>query len=135
MGKISTKIASTARKSILVLSASQYLAGRSVSETIKADWGKEKAAHFADKFDNVGFAVDPTNESGVLESLQETMKGRAWDGIIVGWCIRGHVEFTTLFEKIIAVLVGQTHAQPDLKIMFSTGPDDLVQTTIRNFSV
>ena len=126
---------STARKAILILSASQYLVGHPISELVKADWEKEKARDIADYFDNVGFTVDPTNVSGTLQALQQTLQTRPWDGVIVGWCTRGHVEFTVLFEKIVAVLVKQAILKPELKIMFCTGPTDLVETTFRNFPV
>lgn len=39
-----------------------------------------------------------------------------------------------LFEKIVALVVKQILVQPDLKLMFSAGPEDLVQTVVRNFS-
>lgn len=126
---------SDARKAILVLSASEYLSGHPISKAVKADWEREKAHGIAEKFDNVGFAVDPTDAAGTLKALQETLHSRSWDGVILGWCIRGHVEFTVLFEEIVAVVVGQVVLQPELKVMFSVGPEDLVQTTIRNFPV
>ncbi|RDW56377.1 hypothetical protein BP6252_14172 [Coleophoma cylindrospora] len=126
---------STTRKAILVLSASQYLAGHSVHEVVKADWAKDKARSIAEKFDNVGFTVDPTDVPGTLEALQQTLQARSWDGVLVGWCTRGHVEFTVLFEQIVGMIVKQAVLQPHLKIMFSTGPDNLVETTIRNFPI
>lgn len=124
---------SKARKAILVLSASHYLIGHHVNEVVKADWEKEKARDIADKFDNVGFTVDPTDVPGTLKALQQTLQTRSWDGVLVGWCTRGHVEFTVLFEKLVAMIVGQAILQPELKIMFCAGPEDLVETTIRNF--
>ena len=89
----------TTRKAILNLSASHYLVGHPVNEVIRADWGKEKAREVAEKFDNVGFTVDPTDVPGTLTALQQTLQTRSWDGVLVGWCTRGHVEFTVLFEK------------------------------------
>ncbi|KAK9325349.1 hypothetical protein V1517DRAFT_314673 [Lipomyces orientalis] len=126
---------STSRKAILILSASHHLVGHPVSEVIKSDWEKEKARDVAEKFDNVGFTVDLTDVPGTLKALQQTLQTRSWDGVMVGWCTRGHVEFTVLFEKMVAVIVRQTLLQPELKIMFCAGPDDLVETTIRNFPV
>ncbi|KAJ8104407.1 hypothetical protein POJ06DRAFT_235349 [Lipomyces tetrasporus] len=122
-------------KAILILSASHHLVGHPVSEVVKADWEKEKARDVAEKFDNVGFTVDPTDLSGTLKTLQQTLQTRSWDGVIVGWCMRGHVEFTVLFEKMVAMIVRLAILQPELKIMFCAGPDDLVETTIRNFPV
>ncbi|KAK9242319.1 hypothetical protein V1506DRAFT_547943 [Lipomyces tetrasporus] len=98
-------------KAILILSASHHLVS------------------------NVGFTVDPTDVSGTLKTLQQTLQTRSWDGVIVGWRMRGHVEFTVLFEKMVAMIVKLAILQPELKIMFCAGPDDLVETTIRNFPV
>ncbi|RDW58425.1 hypothetical protein BP5796_12355 [Coleophoma crateriformis] len=133
MNNIDKRSDSTTRKAILVLSASQNLVGHSVHEVVKADWAKDKARGVAEKFDNVGFTVDPTDVPGTLEALQQTLQARSWDGVLVGWCTRGHVEFTVLFEQIVAVIVQQVILQPQLKIMFSSGADNLVETTVRNF--
>ncbi|OKL55396.1 hypothetical protein UA08_09339 [Talaromyces atroroseus] len=135
MSSIVRNSGNAARKSILILSASQYLSGRPISEVVKADWVKDKARDIADKFDNVGFTVDPTNVPETLECLQKTIQGNAWDGVIFGWCTRGRVEFTVLFEKMVSVVFRQASVQPELKIMFCEGPQDLVQTTRRNFAV
>jgi hypothetical protein len=125
----------TTRKAILNLSASHYLVGHPVNEVIRADWGKEKARDVAEKFDNVGFTVDPTDVPGTLTALQQTLQTRSCDGVLVGWCTRGHVEFTVLFEKIVTTIVRQAILQPELKVMFSAGPENLVETTVRNFAV
>lgn len=54
---------------------------------------------------------------------------KKWDGVIVGWCIRGNVEHTELFEKVVQMCYGADGR----KLMFSKGPDDLVNTVRRNF--
>ncbi|KAH8696596.1 hypothetical protein BGW36DRAFT_428598 [Talaromyces proteolyticus] len=121
------------RKYILVLSASQYLSGHPISEVIRTDWTKDKARKIAAEFDNVGFDIDPTADTAsTLESLQRVLQARWWDGVIIGWCVRSHVEFTVLFEQIVRTVAGQVLVQPGLKIMFCAGPEDLVQTTLRN---
>lgn len=121
------------RKAILILSASQYLVGHPISEVVKSDWEKEKARGIRENFENEGFNIDPDDMPGTLETLQRTLQNRSWDGVIVGWCVRGDVEFTVLFEKIVDVITRQLILQPELKVMFCAGPDDLVQTTVRNF--
>jgi hypothetical protein len=45
------------------------------------------------------------------------------------------VEFTVLFEKIVTTIVRQAILQPELKVMFSAGPENLVETTVRNFAL
>lgn len=121
------------RKTILTLSLSQHLTGVPVEKVIKADWDKEKAHNIRDAFENVGFNIDPQDVPGTLSALDHELKGRYWDGIIVGWCTRGHVEFTLLFEEIVARCCEVMKSAPQTKMMFSTGPDNLVETVARNF--
>lgn len=124
---------SSAPKSILVLSISQYLAGNPIAKSIEADWAKEKAHKVKHLFNNVGFDVDPIDVEGTLEAVRHQLEGRTWDGICIGWCIRGHVEFTVLFEKLVALCFEVVKSAPQTRIMFSTGPDNLVETALRNF--
>ncbi|KAH7310838.1 hypothetical protein B0I35DRAFT_439778 [Stachybotrys elegans] len=118
---------------ILVVSASLYLAGHPITEVLKADWSKPKAQDDLSRFESIGFQVDPTDESTTLRNLRQKLQEKNWDGVLVGWCLRGHVEFTVLFERIVGILVDQAKVQPDMNIMFSSGPDNLVETTVRNF--
>jgi hypothetical protein len=63
------------------------------------------------------------------------MEGRSWDGVLIGWCTGGHVEFTVLFEEIVMMYFKAKKLSQLMKIMFSTGPDNLVETVSRNFPV
>ncbi|TVY88095.1 hypothetical protein LAWI1_G007537 [Lachnellula willkommii] len=125
----------SSRKSILVISISQHLTGSPVENAIKADWAKEKAHGIADSFDNIGFNLDPKDVPATLKALKHELERRSWDGIILGWCIRGHVEFTLLFEEVHSVCCEAVKVAPRTKIMFTTGPDNLVETVVRNFPV
>jgi hypothetical protein len=133
MDNISISKISTTRKSILVLSVSQYLTSVPISEGIRADWGNEKARNITDLFDNVGFDLDPKDVPSTLKALKHELEGRSWDGIILGWCIRGHVEFTLMFEEIVAMCCEVIKSAPQTKLLFSTGPNNLVATVSRNF--
>ena len=126
---------SPAPKSILVIGLTQHLTGSPIEKAIKEDWAKEEAHGIANSFDNAGFNLDPKDVPGSLKALQQELQGRSWDGILLGWCIRGHVEFTLLFEEVHSVCCGAVKAAPQTKIMFSTGPDNLVETVVRNFPV
>lgn len=67
---------------------------------IAKDWAKPKADDgVRERFENVGFAVDPLDGEGTLKALEKVLGEREWDGVLVGWCTRGHVEFvSSLFE-------------------------------------
>lgn len=125
-----------ARKSILVLSLSKHLTTHPISDVVAKDWARPKAAHAKAHFDNVGFDLDPVDVAGTLKKLKAELGSREWDGVVVGWCTRGHVEFTELFESVVAVCVEEKCARlPGLKLMFNTGPENLVEPVVRNFPV
>ncbi|TVY17516.1 hypothetical protein LARI1_G004667 [Lachnellula arida] len=135
MSNNTTSNHTSSRKSILIIGLSQHLTGSLIEKAIKADWAKEKAHGMADSFDNIGFNLDPNDIPGTLKALKHELEGRSWVGILLGWCIRGHVEFTLLFEGVHSVCCEAVKAAPRTKIMFSTGPDNLVETVVRNFPV
>jgi hypothetical protein len=130
---------SSLRKSILVLSASLHLNGNPVSLTISTDWSKPSALPFTPFFENVPFDIDPADHSATLNALNTALESRRWDGVLIGWCVRGHAEFTELFEEIVGVCVRyvakEKGEKTETKIMFSTGPNNLVETVVRNFPV
>ena len=98
-----------------------------------ADWDKEKARNVKDSFRNVGLDLNPNDVDGTLQALREELNTRSWDGIILGWCIRGHVEFTELFEEVVGICFEFMKTEPHVAIMFSTGPNNLVETVLRTF--
>lgn len=126
---------SSARKSILVVNLGQYLTGVPAEKAIKADWEKEKAHNITSLFDNKGFDLDPKDVTSTLRALKKILEERPWDGVLLGWCVRGHVEFTLLFEELITLCCEVQKSALQMKIMFSTGPDNLVETVARNFPV
>ena len=133
MGNDNLSNSSLARKSILTISASRHLVNVPVEEAIKADWAQEKARAMADSFENIGFNLDPNDVSSTLTALRKELEGRSWDGVLLGWCVRGHVEFTLLFEELVTLCCEVQKSVPQMKIMFSTGPDNLVETVARNY--
>lgn len=117
------------RKAILVLGISKHLSGVPIAKVIATDWAKEKGNGIRDSFENVGFDPDPNNVTSTLATLKEILEGRNWDGVILGWCVRGHVEFTDFFEDLVRLVVNSGQKN----LMFSTGQDNLVETVVRNY--
>jgi len=121
-------------KSILVISLAKILTGHPVSTVIAADWAKPKASIHKEKFDVQGFDLNSSDIPTTLKDLKSRLQRRNWDGVLVGWCTRGYPERTVLFEQVIAVCVDAMKDGNDMKLLFNTGPEDLVEPVVRNFT-
>lgn len=119
-----------AQKNVLTISLSNHLTNEPITEIIAQDWSKTDTATRA-RFHNIGFDVDPTDTDATLRHLQETITKERWDGLLVGWCTRGYPERTELFEQIMNTCVEAKG--PETKMMFCTGPKNLVEATLRSF--
>jgi hypothetical protein len=117
---------------ILTISLSRHLTGHPINDVIAKNWSQAPTDQ-AIRFNNVGFDLDGDNVPGALAQLKEKLAEQPWDGILVGWCIRGKPEHTVIFEDIIALCTGYTRVRPEARVFFCTGPDNLVGATLRNF--
>lgn len=121
----------TVPKSILTISLAKHLTGEPVAEVLAQDWKKANAAT-AINFDNVGFDVEFRDFDHTLEDLRARLHEREWDGVLVGWCLRGKPAHTEMFERVVRVCFDGLKPERT-KLMFCTGPDDLVNSARRNF--
>jgi hypothetical protein len=125
------------KTSILTVSMARYLVGHDIADVITHDWDARATVAQKERFFNQGFNLDPTDAEGTLKKLEATLKEKEWDGVILGWCIRGHKDFTPLFErvasKVVDEIVRRRAEGGEMKLMFCEGPEDLVKASIRNF--
>ncbi|KAF4945293.1 hypothetical protein FSARC_14457 [Fusarium sarcochroum] len=127
--------------SVLTISLVRHLHGGDISQSLAEQWSETKVpSSTASRFSNIGFNLDVKGDN--LEELKELLSQREWSGVIVGWCTRGHVEFTELFESVVGVCVDYVVERKqgsislkEPKLIFCRGPDDLVNATLRNFPV
>ncbi|KAK3691208.1 hypothetical protein LTR37_018796 [Vermiconidia calcicola] len=125
----------TIPKNILTIIASKHLTGHAIADVVEKDWKKVDPATKA-SFKNVGFDVDPTDTSQTLTEIRQILKGQPWDGILLGWCLRGYAERTEIFESIVQLCVDEMKTMPTLpRLMFCTGPTNLADATLRNLPV
>ncbi|KAL6914672.1 hypothetical protein ACHAPO_007791 [Fusarium lateritium] len=124
---------------VLTISLSRHLHGRDINEGLKEQWSEVNVAtQISSRFTNVGFNLNADGSN--LGGLQTKLEEREWSGIIIGWCARGNIEFTELFESTVAICVdhivlkkqGNTSLK-EPKLIFCRGPQDLVNATLRNF--
>lgn len=122
----------TGRRNIITISAAKHITGEPVAEVIEKVWAKTDDATRA-RFNIVGFDFDPTDVPATLSSLRQSLQGRTWDGLLLGWCLRGYPERTEMFEEAVNVCIDEIRSKPETKLLFCTGPKNLVEATLRSF--
>lgn len=136
MDSQTTTATGTAKINILTVSAAYSLHGTPIAGTINREWATKTSSGIRANFNNVGFDFLLEEPDQSLSDLRRTLQNQQWDGVVVGWCIRGmSVERTEIFEGVMKEVVDAARGQRGLKVMFCRGPTDLVGTTMRNFSV
>lgn len=78
------------------------------------------------------YAVDIT-DGDHMETFRGFLKERTWDGVMIGWGIRGALEHTELFEKLVNGVLA--YVKPTPKFVFSLKPDgfiDAIQRVLGN---
>ena len=121
-------------KNILTISASKSLHGTTIASTIDSNWSTLPPST-SSQFDNVGFDFDLADLPSTLEALELTLDEQQWDAVIIGWCLRGNVERTEVFEQAVGVVIEAARKQKGMKVLFSKGPKDLANTVLRGFAV
>jgi hypothetical protein len=59
-----------------------------------------------------------------------SLEGKKWDGIVIGFGVRGNPEMTVLFEEIVDAV--RKHA-PQAKLMFNSSPETSLDAIKRHF--
>lgn len=76
--------------------------------------------------------LDPLNPDGSLARLRERIGERRWDGLLIGFAVRGSKEYTPMFEG--AVNLAREMA-PRMRLLFGVSPGDLMGTLERGFGM
>lgn len=80
-------------------------------------------------YDFVTFAAVPEEgTTTLLEALKERQPH--WDGIVLGFGVRGNPEMTVWFEEIVNAV---REKSPKTKFLFNTSPDSTLEAAKRNF--
>lgn len=126
----------TKKKVILTISAAYSLHGHHIQSTLDKEWSTKTSPFVRSHFTNIGFDFLLDSPEQSLLDLRRILNNKPWDGVIVGWCIRGmSIERTEVFEGVMAEVMEAGRKQKDLKAIFCRGPNDLVEATLRNFPV
>lgn len=141
MARHTSKPTSNKAMSILTISLARHLVGHDISVVLDRQWSDPKVSlSISSQFDNVGFNLDPKSPEDNIAQLKKVLQERHWDGLLLGWCVRGHAEFTEFFEAVVAACVEECIRRDRIdstkpRLVFCTGPDDVVNATLRNFPV
>lgn len=125
--------------SVLTVSLARHLVGHDITHVLNQAWSPDKVDFSVrSKFNNTGFNLDPKNVSSTLQELENVLSKNDWDGVLIGWCLRGHAEFTDLFESVVTVCTQNIvkrakDGEKEPKLLFCTGPEDLVNASLRSF--
>lgn len=122
----------TTPRQILLVSLSRFLGGVPASSVISQNWAKHPQSQ-STRFNTVGFDFDANDLPTTLKDLEAIIHGQEWDGIMIGWCLRGNQEGAAMFEQVVSVCIGAMRDCPQMKLMFCAGPDDVADSILRNF--
>ncbi|KKY17290.1 hypothetical protein UCDDS831_g06458 [Diplodia seriata] len=81
--------------------------------------------------DNYFVVPDNTDAWRVTErTVRAGHDGRPWDGITIGWGLRGHADMTVVFERVVNLA---KEASPSSKLIFSGPASDHFGAVKRNW--
>lgn len=76
------------------------------------------------------YFADSKNTSAALAAVRELLRGSKWDGVSIGFGLRGAIEYTALFEDIVNAVVAEAQG-PVPKLMFTSSTADIYDAAIR----
>jgi hypothetical protein len=76
------------------------------------------------------FGVNP-NDVSSLEAARKVLKSKYWDGISIGFGVRGQKEYSEVFEKLVNICLEEVKPAP--KMLFPVGPNQLFLAVQRVF--
>lgn len=83
-------------------------------------------------FDVQGLIIDPqAPHEVILGQIREQLQARQWDGVVVGFGVRGDPTLTVLFEDVVNICVQEFQIT---RFGFNTTPGDTAEAVIRAFS-
>ena len=73
---------------------------------------------------------DVANLSSEQGRIKEKLLSKRWDGVIVGFGVRGNPELTGIFETLVNTA---SEILPGIRFGFASSPDDVFPCVVRNF--
>lgn len=99
-------------------------------ERVKQEVDQELARLREAGFDFTLYFADSKDTGAALPAVRELLRGSKWDGVSIGFGLRGAIEYTALFEDIVNAVVAEAQG-PVPKFMFTSSTTDIYDAAIR----
>ncbi|KAH8757290.1 hypothetical protein F5883DRAFT_568536 [Diaporthe sp. PMI_573] len=99
-------------------------------ELVKQEVDQELERLRAAGFGFTLYFADSRDTGAALPAIRELLRGSAWDGVSIGFGLRGAIEYTALFEDIVNTVVAEAQG-PVPKLMFTSSTTDIYDAAIR----
>lgn len=99
-------------------------------ERVKHEVDQELARLQEAGFEFTLYFADSKDTGAALPAVRELLRGLTWDGVSIGFGLRGDTEYTALFEDIVNTVVAEAQG-PVPKFMFTSSTTDIYDAAIR----
>lgn len=99
-------------------------------ERVKHEVDQELARLRDAGFDFTLYFADSKDTGAALPAVRALLRGSTWDGVSIGFGLRGAIEYTALFEDIVNAVVAEAQG-PVPKLMFTSSTADIYDAAIR----
>lgn len=99
-------------------------------ERVKQEVDQELARLQEAGFEFTLYFADSKDTGAALPTVKELLRGSTWDGVSIGFGLRGAIEYTALFEDIVNAVVSEAQG-PVPKLMFTSSTTDIYDAAIR----
>lgn len=99
-------------------------------ERVKQEVDQELARLREAGFEFKLYFADSRDTGAALPAVRELLRGSTWNGVSIGFGLRGDIEYTALFEDIVNAVVAEVQG-PVPKLMFTSSTTDIYDAAIR----
>lgn len=106
-------------------------------DRVKQEVNRELARLEEAGFEMTLYFADSTQLEKTLPEVEQHLKNGPWDGISIGFGLRGAIEYTSLFEDIVNMVVTKTWGPEEQRprFMFTASTTDIYDAAIRVLGV
>ncbi|KAL1862925.1 hypothetical protein Daus18300_008255 [Diaporthe australafricana] len=99
-------------------------------ERVKQEVDQELARLREAGFDFTLYFADSKDIDAALPAVKDLVRGSSWDGVSIGFGLRGAIEYTALFEDIVNAVATESQGYVP-KLMFTSSTTDIYDAAIR----